>query len=169
MPYGRMTERLGLHGATFQNVATAQASVNVASTGVATKAGSDIVDTYTTNDRRFLVRTNFVPLNSSATGAATVAILHGTATGAMSAASVGTGTTPMQATVSVPSGGKILDLELTGSDLIGKNRYIQAVVTPGGSLVAAVAVNIITEARYLPPTASNVAAYATPVVVADLS
>lgn len=168
MPYGRMEERLGLHAAALQHIATAQASVAVLSGVVATAATSNIIDSWTMGDRRHLVRANFVPLNSAATGAATVAIYHGTATGAMSAASVGTGTTPMQATVSVPSTGKILDIELQGSDLIGKNRYLQAVVIPGGSLIAAVALNVITESRYLPPTAANVSALATPVIVADL-
>jgi len=163
-----MEERLGLHAAALQNIATAQASQAVLSGVVATQATSNIIDSWTMGDRRWLVRANFVPLNSAATGNATVAIYHGTATGSMSAASVGTGTVAMQITGAIPSTGKILDIELQGSDLVGKNRYLQAVVIPGGSLVAAVALNVITEARYLPPTAANVAALATPVIVADL-
>jgi hypothetical protein len=168
MPYGRMGERLGLHAAALQNVATAQASQAVLSGVVATVATSNIIDSWALGERRMLVRANFTPLNTAATGNATVAIFHGTGTGAMSAASVGTGTTPMQATVAVGSVGKILDLELQGGDLVGKNRYLQAIVTPGGSLVAAVALNVITEPRILPPTGANVAQLATPVVVADL-
>lgn len=168
MPYARMTERLGLHGSALQIAATAQASQAVLSGVVATVATSNIIDTQTLGDRRYLVRANLVPLNTAATGNATVAIYHGTATGAMSAASVGTGTTPMQATAAVGTAGKIIDIELNGPDLAAKNRYLQAVVTPGGSLVAAIALNIITEGRFLPATAANVAALATPVVVADL-
>lgn len=168
MPYGRMVERLGVHAWAMQAVATAQASVNVPSGNVATVANSNIIDSYTLGDRRITVRADLLPLTTAGTGAATVAILHGTATGAMVAASVGTGTTPMQATVSVPTGGKSVWLELQGSDLVGKNRYLQAVVTPGGALVAAAHVEMLTESRYLPSTAANVAALATPVIVTDL-
>lgn len=170
MPQSRMIDRLGLHAAALQLVATAQASQTAASTLVATKATSGFIDTLTAGDRRYLVRLNAVPLGTAATGPATVAIYHGTATGAMSAASVGTGTVAMQATVNVGSGGVIQDLELKGADLVGKNRYLQAIVTPGGALVAAFAVNIITEGRYNPPTSPNVGTgtYPTPVVVAEL-
>lgn len=168
MPYGRMIERLGLHMAALQNIATAQASQAVSSLGVATKAASNIVDSWTLGDRRFLVRAAFVPIASTGTGPATVAIFHGSATNAMSAASVGTGTTPMQMTGSIGTAGGILELELQGSDLIGKNRYLQAQVIPGGALAGAVALTVDTEARVLPPTAANVSLLATPVVVADL-
>lgn len=170
MPYARITERLGLQAGALANVATAAASVAVASTRVATSVGSDIIDTWTTANQRYLVRAALYPLTTAATGAATVAIYHGTATGAMSAASVGTGTTPMQATASVDAGGKIVTVELEGADLVGKNRYLQAIVIPGGSLAAAAAVTIDGEPSYLepaPPT-SLVAEAVTPVIVADL-
>lgn len=170
MPEARMTERLGLPAKALQLVATAQATQTAASALVATKATSDFIDTYTAAARRYRVRLNAIPLNTNNTGNATIAIWHGSATGAMSAASVGTGTVAMQATVSVPSSGIIQDLELRGADLVGKNRYLQAIVTPGGSLVAAFAVNIDTEGRYNANTGSNVGTgtYPTPVVVADL-
>ena len=170
MPAGRMTERLGLPATALQLVATAQASQTAASGGVATRATSNFIDTYTAAARRYLVRLNAVPLESGATGNVTVALFHGTATGNMSAASVGTGTVAMQATVAVGSNGVIQDLELRGADLVGKNRYLQAIVTPGGSLRAALALNIITEGRYQSNTGSNVGTgtYPTPVVVADL-
>lgn len=170
MPDARMTERLGLPATALQLVATAQASQTAASAIVATKATSNFIDTYTAAARRYLVRLNAVPLGTAATGNATIAMFHGTATGAMSAASVGTGTTPMQATVAVGSNGAVQDLELRGADLVGKNRYLQAIVTPGGSLVAAFAVNIITEGRYNSNTGANVGTgtYPAPVVVADL-
>jgi hypothetical protein len=88
----------------------------------------------------------------------------------MSAASVGTGTVAMQATVAVGSNGVVQDLELRGSDLVGKNRYLQAIATPGGSLRAALALNIITEGRYQSNTSANVGTgtYPAPVVVSDL-
>src|SRR5262245_14488311 len=110
MPDGRMVERLGLPAAALQLVATAQATQTAASALVATKATSDFIDTYTAAARRYLVRLNAIPLNTNNTGAATIAIFHGTATGNMSAASVGTGTVAMQATVSVPSGGIVQDM-----------------------------------------------------------
>jgi len=170
MPNGRMTERLGLPAAALQLVATAQASQTAASTLVATKATSGFVDTYTAAFQRLRARLAAVPLGTAATGNATIAIYHGTATGAMSAASVGTGTTPMQATVAVGSAGIIQDLELRGADLVGKNRYLQAIVTPGSNLVAAFAVTLDTEGRYLSNTAANVGTgtYPAPVIVADL-
>ena len=170
MPAGRLTERLGLPAAALQLVATAQASQTAASGGVATRATSNFIDTYTAAARRYLARLHAIPLESGATGNVTVAVFHGTATGNMSAASVGTGTTPMQATVAVGSNGVIQDLELRGSDLVGKNRYLQAIATPGGSLRAALALTIITEGRYQSNTGANVGTgtYPAPVVVADL-
>ena len=93
-----MTERLGLPASAIQIAATAQASQAVASGIVATSATSNFIDTYTAAARRYRVRVAGIPLGTAATGAATVAIFHGTATGAMVAASVGTGTTPMRAT-----------------------------------------------------------------------
>lgn len=168
MPMSRLIERLGLHGLAVQAVATAQASVNVPSGNVATKATSNIIDSWTLGERRLIALANIMPLTTAGTGAATVAIYHGSATGSMSAASVGTGTTPMQATVSVPTTGQVAWLELTGSDLIGKNRYLQAQVIPGGALVASVALDLLTEARVNSPSGGNVSALATPVVVADL-
>jgi len=171
MPDARMTERLGLPAAALALAATAVASQSAASTLVATKVTSNIVDTYTAAARRYLVRLAGIPLGTAATGAATVAILHGTATNAMSAASVGTGTTPMQATVNVGSGGVIQDLELRGADLVGKNRYLQAQIIPGGALVAAFALTVQTEGRYNSNTGANVGTgtYPAPVVVADLA
>lgn len=168
MPQSRMIDRLGLPQAALQLVATAQASQTAPSTVVATKADSNIIDTYTVADRRYLALANIVPLATGATGNATVSVLHGTATNAMSAASVGTGTTPMQATGAIGSAGGILALELQGADLVGKNRYLQFRVTPGTNLVAAVALDVIAEARYNSPTTQNTAALATPVVVSDL-
>lgn len=168
MPNARMIERLGVHGWAMQAVATAQASVNVPSGNVATVAQSNIIDTWTLGERRIAVRADLLPLTTAGTGNATVAVLHGTATGAMVAASVGTGTVAMQATAAVGTAGKSLWLELNGPDLIGKNRYLQAVVTPGGALVASAHVEMLTETRNLPPTAANVSALATPVIVADL-
>lgn len=171
MPDGRMTERLGLPAVALQLAATAQASQTAASAIVATKATSGFIDTYTAAARRYRVRVAGIPLGTAATGAATVAIFHGTATGAMSAASVGTGTVAMQATGNIGSAGGFLpDLEIRGADLVGKNRYLQAIVTPGGSLVAAFAVTIDTEGRYNANTGANVGTgtLPTPVVVADL-
>jgi hypothetical protein len=166
-----MVDRLGIHGAALQLAASAQASQTAASAIVATKATSNILDTWTVGDRRYLALANFVPLGTAATGAATVAIYHGTATGSMSAASVGTGTTAMQMTGNIGSAGGIMALELQGSDLVGKNRYLQAIVTPGGSLVAAIALDLITEARFNSPTVNNLGTgtLLTPVVVSDLS
>lgn len=168
MPNGRMIERLGVHAWAMQALATAQASVAVPSGNVATVANSNIIDSWNLGDRRIAVRANFLPLTTAGTGPATVAIYHGTATGAMSAASVGTGTTPMQATVSIGTGGKSVWLELQGADLVGKNRYLQAVITPGGALVAAAHAEMLIEARNNSPSGANVSALATPVVVADL-
>lgn len=168
MPNSRMIDRLGVHGWAMQAVATAQASVNVPSGNVATVANSNIIDSWTLGERRIAVRADLLPLTTAGTGNATVAVLHGTATGAMVAASVGTGTTPMQATVAVGTAGKSVWLELQGADLVGKNRYLQATITPGGGLVAAAHLELLAEARYLPSTAANVSALATPVVVADL-
>lgn len=166
MPQSRMTERLGLQAAALANIATATASAAVT---FVTRATSNIVDSWTLGNQRYLVRAAFNPITTAATGVATVAILHGSATGAMSAASVGTGTVAMQATVSISSVGKIQDLEIQGSDLVGKNRFLQAIVTPGGIFQGSVALEIITEGRVaVPNTAANVSQWATPVVVANL-
>lgn len=168
MPDARMIDRLGVHGWAMQAVATAAASVAVPSGNVATVANSNIIDSWTLGERRIAVRADVLPLTTAGTGNVTVAVYHGTATGAMVAASVGTGTTPMQATAAVGTAGKSVWLELNGPDLIGKNRYLQAVLTPGGVLVAAAHVELLTETRVLPSTAANVSALATPVIVADL-
>ena len=171
MPQSRMIDRIGLPAAALQLAASAQASQTAASAIVATKATSGYIDTWTSGIRRYLAVANFAVLGTAATGAATVAVYHGTATGAMSAASVGTGTTAMQATANIGSAGGIIELELQGADLVGKNRYLQFQVIPGGSLAAAIALDVFTEARYNSPTGNNLgtATLATPVVVADLS
>lgn len=165
-----MIERIGLHAKALQLVATAQASQTAASNGVATKATSDYIDTLTYGDRRYLAVANFVPLGTAQIGNATLAVYHGTATGSMSAASVGTGTVAMQITGAIGSVGTILELELSGSDLVGKNRYLQFQAIPATNLVAAVALDVLTESRYNSPSNNNVgtATLATPVVVADL-
>lgn len=168
MANSRIIERLGLPAAALTFAATAQATQAVASTLVGTAAKSNIIDAQARGDHRMLVRAGLIPVATTATGNATVAIYHGTATNAMSAASKGTGTTPMQATAAIGTAGGIVELELAGADLIGKNRYLQAVVIPGGSLAAAVAVTIDVEPRHLTPTSDNVSSLATPVVVADL-
>jgi hypothetical protein len=166
MPYARMTERLGLQAAALTKIATATGTQAVS---YSTQAESNIIDSWVLGNQRYLIRAHFTPDSTAATGSATVAVQHGTATNAMSAASVGTSTTPMQATVAVSSDGAILDMELEGADLVGKNRYLQAVVTPGGSFRGAVALEVITEARVaVPNTAANVSQLASPVVVADL-
>jgi hypothetical protein len=89
----------------------------------------------------------------------------------MSAASVGTGTTPMQVTANVGSGGLIQDLELRGADLVGKNRYLQLQIIPGGALATAIVATVQTEGRYNSNTGANISTgtYPAPVVVADLS
>lgn len=169
MPLDRMTERLGLKAAALQIVATAQASQTAPSTQVATVATSNILDTYTLGDRRYLARAAFALLSTAATGAATLGVYEGTATGSMSAASVGTGTTLQQVTANISSNGSILELELHGADLHSSKRYLQFRVTPGGGLISAVSLTVDTEARYQPNTGSNVSALVTPVVVADLT
>lgn len=166
MPYSRITERLGLPAAALTNIATATASAAVT---FATRASSNVIDTWSPGLQRILVRAAFTPIGTAATGVATVAVRHGSATNAMSAASVGTGTVAMQATVSIPSTGIIQDIEINGPDLIGKNRYLDAIVTPGGIFQGSVSLQVITEARQaVPNTAANVSQWATPVVVANL-
>lgn len=169
MPQSRIVDRLGIHMAAQQFLATAVASQTVASTQVATVATSNIIDTWTVGDRRYLANVAIQPLTTAATGAVTVGVYHGTATGSMSAASVGTGTVAMQQTANVASSGSIIQIELQGSDLVGKNRYLQFRVTPGGGLIAQADVQVFTEPRYLSPTNNNVAALATTLIVSDLS